>query len=558
VLTEALTLLLLSVVAVAALRRLRLPPILGYLFVGAAAGPHALAWLAEGEAIRLLGEVGVAFLLFTLGLEFSIPQFLAMKKTLFGLGSMQVLVGTASGGVIAWMLGLPWQAALVVGGALSMSSTAIVLKQLGEQLELQTSHGRMALGILLFQDLAAVPFLVMIPILAQSGESSIAPPLAVAFAKALAVFAVTLALGRFALRPLFKEVAASSELFTLTALFVSLAAAWVTHLIGLSLALGAFLAGMMLSETEYRHQVENDIRPFRDVLLGLFFIVVGMQLDFAQLPAVWPWVLLLTTGLVLGKGPLIALLTRVAGYRMSEAMRTGIVLAHGGEFGVALLALSLGTGLLTPIASQPVLAAVVISMCLAPVLVRYNETLTKTLLPTSERHRLAEDERSIAQALHGVRDHVVICGFGRVGQNLARFLTEPGFNYVALDTDPVRVKQGRQEGNEVYYGDATRHGILQAAGLKRAKALVVTFDHLPSALKVVHEARRLTSEVPIVVRAADDAALNRLLDVGATEVISEVLEASVMLATRLLLLMKTPVDEVARRMQAIRADRSRL
>jgi K+:H+ antiporter len=558
VLSDVLTLLLLSVAAVAVLRRLKLPPILGYLFVGAAAGPHALGWLAESETIRFLGEIGVVFLLFTLGLEFSIPQFLAMKRTLFGLGGTQVLVGTASGGVIAWMLGLPWQAALIVGGALSMSSTAIVVKQLSEQLELQTPHGRMALGILLFQDLAAIPFLVMIPILAQSSEGSIALPLLFALLKALVAFALMLLFGRFALRPLFHEVGASSELFTLTALLVSLAAAWVTNLMGLSLALGAFLAGMMLSETEYRHQVENDIRPFRDVLLGLFFIVVGMQLDSVLLLLVWPWVLLLVAGLVLGKGPLIVLLTRLAGYRMAEALRTGIVLAHGGEFGVALLALALGTGLLNVEKSQPILASIVISMALAPILIRHSAALIKALLPRGERHRLAHDERDIAQALHGMRNHVLICGFGRVGQHLARFLKEQGFKYVALDTDPAQVKHAWEDGEQVYYGDATRRGILEAAGLKHAKALVVSFDHLESALKMLHEARSLNAEVPILVRATDESAMDQLHDAGATEVIPETLEASLTLATQLLLILKAPVDAVARRMEELRADRYRL
>lgn len=558
ILDQSLLLLTLAVISVALFRRLGLPPILGYLAVGTLLGPHALGWLEHGPVIHLLGEIGVAFLLFAIGLEFSLGQFWAMRRTLLGLGGAQVAIGTLSGALIAWWIGIPRAAAIVVGGALAMSSTAIVIKQLTDQLELQDRHGRLSLGILLFQDLAAVPFLVMIPILATAGDASLLLPLLWALAKAVFAFGVMLGLGRTVLRPLFAEVAAarSAELFTLTVLLVSLLAAWLTALLGLSLALGAFLAGMMLSETEYRHQIEVDIRPFRDVLLGLFFVTVGMQLDLSVLPELWFWVLLLVLGLVVGKGTLIGLLALATGSGRRAALRTGLVLGHGGEFGFALLSLALGTGLLALEDSQPILVAVVISMLIAPLLVRHNGALTRRAFPPP---RGSADEQQqaweIARATADTDGHVVICGFGRVGQQLARLLRDEGLDYVALDLDPDMVKAGWEQGERVYYGDARHREVLAATGLERARALVIGFDQPQAALALLHQARGLRDDLPILVRARDDVHLQRLLAAGATEVVPETLETSLMLATQLLLLLDVPMERIAATMQTVRRGR---
>ncbi|HEV7801045.1 MAG TPA: cation:proton antiporter [Burkholderiales bacterium] len=555
-LAEVLKLLLLAAVAVALLGRLRLPPVVSYVLLGAATGPHALGWLGDTETIHFLGELGIAFLLFTLGLEFSIAQFVAMRRVLLVLGSAQVVVCTVSGAVVGWALGLPWTAALIVGGALAMSSTAIIVKQLREQLELQTAHGRLAIGILLFQDLAAIPFLVVIPILAQSGGGAAGPALMLALGKGIAVAAVLLVLGRRVLRPVLHEAGASRELFTLTVLLITLAAAWVTQWSGLSLAFVAFVAGMMLSESEYRHQVEDEIRPFRDVLLGLFFIVVGMQLDPALLPSSWPQIAVLTAGLVIGKGALIALLARAYGYRTPEAARTGLVLAHGGEFSVALLVLAMGTGVLDARASQPVLAAIIVSMLIAPLIVRRGRALVSMVAPRNDEQDA--DATQLAEALRETRDHVLICGYGRVGSQLVRILTGHRFACVAIDNDPDRVKRGWDAGGQVYYGDATRRGILEAAGLNHATAVVLSFDNLESSLKVMREAHSANPAVPVLARAADQPALDALLDAGAAEVVPEAMETSLMLATQLLVLLGTPPERVLANMNAIRAERYRL
>jgi len=554
-LAEILTLLAVSVLLVGVFRRLHLPPLLGYLFVGIILGPHALGWFGNQGAAQLLGEIGVAFLLFAIGLHFSVPQFVAMRSVLLGLGGAQVFVGTVSGALIAWWIGIPLEAAVIVGGALAMSSTAIVVKQLTDQFELQARHGNMALGVLLFQDLAAVPFLVAIPILAADAGDGLLTALAFAVVKGALALAIMLAAGRLALRRLFDEVAAagSTELFTLTVLLVTLLAAWITSLLGLSLALGAFLAGMMLSETAYRHQIDNELRPFKDILLGLFFISVGMELDLAVLPELWPWILALVTGLILGKGGVIALLSWWYSKDPGVALRTGLVLGHGGEFGLALLALALSTGLLSTADSQPILASIVITMVAAPLLIRYNEQAAEWLLPTDRRPDAHADK--IAEAMRDAQQHVIICGFGRVGGQMGSLLHTEGIPYVALDLRPERVKQGWHADEHVFYGDASHREILRAVGLESASALVISFNDDATASKIVHCARSLRRDVPILVRSEDDSNLESLMSAGATEVIPETLEASLMLTTNLMLLLKTPTERIDALVQNIRRKR---
>lgn len=533
---QILLLIACCVIAVAIARRCGLPPILGYLVVGTLLGPHALGWVEDSHALHLLGEIGIAFLLFVIGLEFSVPQFMRMRHVLLGLGAAQVLISTASGALIAWWLGIPPAAAIVVGGALAMSSTAIVIKQLTEQAELQMRHGNLSLGILLFQDLAAIPFMVVIPILADGSDGAMAAALGLALLKGVAAVALMLALGRYALRPIFVEAATSrsAELFTMTALMVSLFAAWITELLGLSLALGTFLAGMMLSETEFRHQLERELRPFKDTLLGLFFIVVGMRLDPAALPDIWLGVALLTVGLLFGKGGAIALLAWLWGRDHRVALRTGLVLGHGGEFGFALLALALGTGLLDERLAQPILAAIVVTMLLAPLLVRHNLRLVERLLPVRASPARESGTAEIEQVLHDVTDHVVICGYGRVGNQIARVLGEEAIPWVAVDLNTQKVRDAWEAGDRVFYGDATETDILVSLGAARAGVIVVSLDAEHAALAILGALRRLGVRAPVLVRTHDESHLEPLLDAGAMEVVPETLETSVMMAMRVM------------------------
>ncbi|MGD8710722.1 MAG: monovalent cation:proton antiporter-2 (CPA2) family protein [Ectothiorhodospiraceae bacterium] len=561
-LQDVLILLTASVLVVALLRRLTLPPILGYLAVGVALSPSATGLIDDSSEVRLLGEFGVVFLLFTIGLEFSFPQLRAMRWTVLGLGGAQVLVTSAACGVAAWALGVSWEGAVVLGGALALSSTAIVTKQLTEQLEIHTRHGRQSVGVLLFQDLAVVPLLILIPILAGDADRGpgLAPTMALAMAKGIGVFLLMVWLGRTALRPLFHEVAAarSNELFTLAVLLVALAAAWATHLAGLSLALGAFLAGIMLGETEYRHQIEADIRPFRDVLLGLFFITVGMLLDVRVLAANLHWVVLAVAALMLFKATLIYGLVRLSGADRRVAVRTGVILCQGGEFGFAVLSLALGASLIDPLASQIVLAAIVVSMALAPLLVRHNEIVAHHLAKADGAPRGSAAEREVADMAHSLKAHVIICGYGRTGQNVARFLEREGFSYLALDLDPARVREAQAAGDRVTFGDAARREIMMAAALEQARMVVISFDDPTAALTVLEHTREVRPDIPVLVRTRDDVWLARFQDAGATAIVPEILEASLMLASHALALLEVPMSKVFRYVRDVRADRYRL
>lgn len=557
VIQDALILLALAVAAVALFQRLKLPAILGYFSIGIIAGPHALAWIEKHTTTTLLGEIGVVFLLFTIGLEFSIPKFVRMRHALLGLGGTQVAIGTASGMFIAILIGIGWEAALIIGGALSLSSTAIVIKQLTDQLEMQKDHAHIAVGILLFQDLAAVPFLVMIPILASGDSANLGISLLAATAKGIAALLLMLASGRWILRPLFHEVAhaRSAELFTLTALFVALAAAWVTAEMGLSLALGAFIAGMMLGETEYRHQIESNIQPFRDVLLGLFFITVSMQLDLGALLRDWPWVLLLVAGVIAGKGLVIVMLSRVAGYTWKTALRAGVALGQGGEFGLALLALALLTGLISSNDVQPILACIIISMMIAPVLIRHSETLIDKLYSAQSETEADYDHQQISSSTDTLTNHVIICGFGQTGQHIARFLSDENIPYAALETNATIVKTAWKGGERVFFGNSMNIKLLEAIGLQHAAAVIISFENTPFARNIIRHIRSIGCELPIIARAHDQHSLQVLLDAGASEVVPEDLETSLALATKLLIRLDVPMDDVLRKMREIQQDR---
>lgn len=556
--TELLLLLLIALAAAAIFIRLRLPAALGYLAVGVATGPSALALVEDLGTIRQLAELGVVLLLFTIGLQFSLPALARMRGALLGLGGAEVTIAAGvTIGMALWLdIGLP--GAIVLGGVVAMSSTALVTKQLSDQYELGQPHGRAALGILLFQDLAVVPFLVIVSGLAQSGDAAIGMALAMAAVKGTAAILVILAAGRYLLRPALHGVAAlhSGELFTLTALAVALAAAWLTSMLGLSPALGAFVAGMMLGESAYRHTIEAEIRPFRDVLLALFFVTIGMLLDLSVLPAGWPWILLLFSGLVVFKFVLVFLLGRIARMPMRNAVRTGLILAHGGEFGFAILSLSFDAELLPPAYGQVVLAALLLSMAIAPLALRFNEALTARLEPPARR----DESVSTTPDPEGEPPQVIIVGFGRVGQLVARMLERGGYRWVAFDVDPVRVQNARAAGADVHHGDGTRIDVLRSAGIERARALALTLADLDGEeiVAAVHRVRSVAPALPILVRTSDDACVQELRDAGATEIVPETLEAGLMVASHVLLLLGESTDDVTRQLRDIRHDRYQL
>ncbi|MEO8674134.1 MAG: monovalent cation:proton antiporter-2 (CPA2) family protein [Casimicrobiaceae bacterium] len=544
-----------AVVAVVLCRLVRLPPILGYLLVGLAVGPHALALVPESADVIDLAEFGIVFLMFSIGLEFSLPQLKAMRRAVFGLGLAQVAITTVAAMVALHLIGYGWQAGFALGGMLAMSSTAIVSKMLAERMELASPHGRDVMGILLFQDLAVVAFLIVIPSLGKGG-GELMGDLAVAALKAAAALVVILFVGQKPMRAWFHVVARqkSSELFMLNLLLVTLGLAALTEFAGLSLALGAFLAGMLIAETEYRYQVEEDIKPFRDVLLGLFFVTVGMTLDLRMVAAHWVYVLVLLIGPVVAKLVLVVLLSRLFGAPLGTALRTGFYLAQAGEFALVMLALAVDSKVLAPPLTQTVLAAMVLSMLMAPFIIHFAEPIVKKFTANDWLARAAQITR-IAATTMARQDHVIICGYGRSGQNLARLLEAEDIPFIALDSDPQRVREAAGEGSSVVYGDAGRKDALFAAGLAKARALVVTFADTSVAMKILHHAHAARPELPVVVRTLDDTELDRLLTAGAAEVVPEVLEGSLMLATHSLLLLGVPLNRVLKRIRAIREER---
>ncbi|HEY8242928.1 MAG TPA: monovalent cation:proton antiporter-2 (CPA2) family protein [Casimicrobiaceae bacterium] len=548
-------LLAVTVVVVVICRLVRLPPILGYLIVGIAFGPHSFGWVADVETTRSVAEFGIVFLLFSVGLEFSLPKLRAMRRAVFGLGLAQVAATTAAGTAAGLVAGFGWQVGLVLGGAFAMSSTAIVIKMLSERNELATQHGRDAVGILLFQDLAVVAFLIVIPSLHAEG-TTLALALGLAAVKAALALGVVLYAGQRPMRWWFSVIARqrSRELFTLNLLFVALGLAALTEVAGLSLELGAFLAGMLIAETEFRYQVEEDIAPFRDVLLGLFFVTVGMSLDLRVVVANFPWVLALLVVPVAAKLGLIVLIARGFGSPLATALRTGLYLAQAGELAIVMLALAVLNGIVDGAVQQTVLAAMVLSMLFAPLLIQNVEPIVRRLTANDWLARAAHVTAIATQAMSR-QDHVIVCGYGRSGQNLARLLEAEEIPLVALDNDPYRVREASGAGATVVYGDAGRRETLVAAGLAKARAVVVTFADVPLALKILHEVHAARPDLPVVVRTVDDTNLDALLAAGATEVVPEVLEGSLMLASHSLLLLGVPLNRVLARIRAIREER---
>jgi CPA2 family monovalent cation:H+ antiporter-2 len=552
-----IVLLAASVFVVTLARRLGLPSILGYVTVGLALGPHASGVFSESATTHLLAELGVVFLLFTLGLEFSWPRMVAMRREVFGLGSLQVLGTALVIAPIAHLFGVPWAQCVVLGGVVAMSSTVLIVQQLAERAELNRTHGRLAFSVVLFQDIAVVPFLALAAALAPGNEAfGVASVLSLVAAGTVLVLLV-LAAGRWLLRPLLYVIANSHvrELFTLAVLLVALAAAWASQMAGFSMALGAFLAGMMLAETEYSHQVESVIRPFRDILLGLFFISVGMLLDFDALWREFWLVLALLLAMICVKAFVATCATRLFVDSTFKSLRTGVTLAVGGEFGIALLTLLLQNRAIDPAIGQPMLVAVVLAMVLAPVILANNKRVARLLLGERGPPKTAIEREDDATLALAKREHVILCGFGRVGQNVARVLEAHSFEYIAIDLDPVRVRTARQIGQPVVYGDSSDEQVLEEVGLANANAVVISFSDPRIAMAILRSLRRLRADVPVLVRTADDTRSRELKAAGATEVVPEAFEASLMLASHVLMSLKVPPARVMRSVQELRGNR---
>ncbi|WP_417346064.1 cation:proton antiporter [Ferrimonas sp.] len=551
--------LLLALVAIAGLvitRRLKLPVILAWLITGGLAGSQGFNWL-QSDQIALVAEIGVVFLMFSLGLEFSLPRLWAMRARVFGLGSAQVAVTLGCTFALAWGMGLDPRAAFVCGGAIALSSTAIVLKQLDEQGWINRRHGELSVSVLLFQDLAVIPLLIIIPLLgSDSGGVALAMELSWALLKGTIAFVLLLGLGGYLLPKIFDEVARSrsDELFLLTTLAVALATGFVTLSLGLSMTLGAFLAGMLLGESQYRQQLEADIRPFRDLLMGLFFVSVGMLLDLSLLWDQLPLLLGLLTVVMLAKAMIIWMLATLTGEKTKDALATGICLAQVGEFSFVLIALAMKWQVMEQGLANLLVATGVISMALTPFMVDNCLVLAKRVL--GQREQLFGEEPEAPEL--ATQDHVVLLGYGRVGQTIARFLKREKMPFVAVDLDPIRVRESRTAGEPVVFGDGRRQDILKEVGLHRARLVVVTFDNRRDIFNLLDCIKLMAPHIRTLVRTRDDATLEALELAGADQVIPESLEGSLMLVSQVLYQLGVPLPRILLRIERERRDRYRM
>lgn len=555
---EALTLIVVllgsAVAAVVLFRRLGMPPILAYLLCGLAAGPFGFGWVTNLEGIQHLAEFGIVFLLFTLGLEFSIPRLLTLRRVVFGAGPLQVVLTGLAVFAVMRLLGFSTLTAGITGCALSLSSTAIVIRELIGRGAVNTGYGRSSTGILLFQDLAAVLMLVLLPLLSQEGNDHLLSMTALTLGKSLLLFVGIFVVGKWILPRLLEETGRtrSDEVFVMTALLLALVAAWVTHWLGLSMALGAFLAGMMLGESHFRHQIEADLRPFRDLLLGLFFISVGMLVDPDLFAAKWHWIILAALSIMLFKGLLIMVLLKLLGERTEVSLRSGIVLSQCGEFGFVLVALAVSHEVMTPGKAGLLVSIAVLTMSVTPALIQNSGRLTRALL----RPWLSIPEDSpVSKDIQG---HVILCGYGRVGQNLMRYLGSFHHQAIAIDLDLVRLQEASAAGEKILYGDASRKDILERAGIERARLLVVTFDNARLAERILHTVRDINPAIRVLVRTRDETHLESLTEAGAAEVVPEVLEASLMLVAHALMMLDVPFERVLATLRKTRRERYRM
>ena len=551
-------LLVSSVLMVALFRYLRLAPMIAYFVVGLLLGPYAFGILPDSESSRHFVEFGIVFLMFTIGLEFSLPKLNSMRNILFGLGGAQVLITLATTIVFSTFLGLDLAAAFIIGSALTMSSTAIVSKILMERIDLHSRHGQLSIGILLFQDIAVIPILILIPVF-NAQVVDLYSLLWISLFKILLLLFILFRVGRPVMNFWFGIVAKqkSRELFVLNVLMITLIFAYVTKLTGLSYALGAFLAGMLISETRYRYQVESDIASFRDILLGLFFISIGMMLNIEVFIDYYPVIFLLFIAYTIFKIILIAFLAKIFKYELGVGIRSGIILGQAGEFSFVILALGQEQNLISGDLLQIILSVCLISMLFASFIIPFNgriaRYLSKEYLRNSEK--LVNKIESSSEDFSG---HVILCGYGRSGQYLGRFLKEENISFIAIDMDLNRVNDAANAGEKVMYGDASRRVVLRAAGIERAKALVIAYSDDRSSAKVLNVIRETYPDLPVVVRTSDDSSIQQLQDAGATDVVPEVLEGSLMLASHALVLLDIPLTRVIRKIRSFRNERYKI
>jgi monovalent cation:H+ antiporter-2, CPA2 family len=555
---QIILLLISSVVMITVFKHLKLPPMIAYFSVGLIFGPYALAYLPDNESSRHIAEFGIVFLMFSIGLEFSLPKLNSMRGILFGLGGAQVAITLLFTVLFSRLVGLDFYAAFIIGSALTMSSTAIVSKILMERIDLNSRHGRLSIGILLFQDIALIPIIILIQAFG-SEISGLTAIIGTTILKVSILLVILFWLGKPVMNFWFGMVARqkSRELFVLNVLMITMIFAYLTEYAGLSYALGAFLAGMLISETRYRYQVESDISSFRDILLGLFFISIGMMLNLSVFIEYFSIIFLVFVGFVLFKATLIACLTKIFKYELGVGIRTGIILSQAGEFSFVILALGMEQELISGEVLQIILSVCLLSMMLAPIIIPYNGRIARYISKNYQRNN-NQNIQKIDEVGKDMKDHVILCGYGRSGQFLARFLKEEGISYIAIDMDANRVNDASNAGDIVMFGDASRRLVLNAAGLNRAKAVVIAYADDRASTKVLQVIRESNPDLPVIIRTLDETSISQLQKDGASEVVPEILEGSLMLASHALVTLGVPLPRVIKRIRSFREERYKM
>jgi CPA2 family monovalent cation:H+ antiporter-2 len=565
VLKEVLLFLALAGVLIPLLGRLKINPVLGFLAVGTLLGPTglaqfadrwpALAWFtfARSDTVQLLAELGVIFLMFMIGLEMSVDRLWSMRRQVFGLGGLQVALTAVVIGTLAWQFGNPTEAAVLLGTVLAFSSTAIVMQLLVQRRELGTPLGQASFAILLFQDLAVVPLLVLTSILGSSSEgTSFALQLGSAMLKGVFAVVAIYLVGRRLIRPLFHQVARTSQpdTFTAVTLLTTLGVAALTSAAGLSMALGAMLAGLIIAETEFRHEVEVTIEPFKGLLMGLFFLSVGMGIDVGALLAHPIWMPLAVAGLLALKAGIVFVLLRAFGLSWGRALEGGLLLGQGGEFAFIVIGLALGAGLFARDVAQFMLIVVSLSMLVAPVAARLGQQLGDAL-----DRRFPAEAPPADSGFGELRDHVLIAGYGRVGQMVGQMLAEQGATYVGIEHDARLVARMREAGVPLTYGDASHPELLRRLHVQHARAVVLTMDQTAAALNAVKAVRRIEPHLSIFARARDEKHALILREAGASVVVPETLESSLQLTGFVLESIGMPGDATGRLLEQERERR---
>ncbi len=535
--------------------RVRLPSIIAYMVAGVVIGPHLLAWV-DPQGFALIAEFGVVFLLFSLGLEFSLPRMLTLKGPVFGLGGAQVFVTTGIFALAVYLWGTTIEAAIVIAGALALSSTAVVTRELAVSQQLDSRYAQLAVAVLLFQDLVAIVFLILVPVFAGQESTNITAELGSALLRGVLLLTVLMSIGKWLLPKIYHEVAGtrSDEVFLLTTLVIALLAAWLTHSVGLSMALGSFIIGMMLGEGPFKHKIDVEIRPFKDVLLGLFFVTIGMNIDLDVVAAHWLRIVLFTVALIAVNISILTVIAHKLGERKADALRVGITLAQAGEFGLALLVVAQINGVIPTDQGSFIITIAVLSMLVSPLFIRHVHGISDWLLVYWPESNDRQNDAMLPASLHA-ENHVIIGGFGRVGQTIAGLLSTNGIPYIAIDSDPEVIRTQRLNGKNVIFGDCAHTQILDQCHIASSRLAILTFRSATGAKRTIEEIRANGTGTPIIVRCYEDIDFDELISLGADRVIPEMLEASLLISTQVLAFLGLEENEINRQINELRKKR---